>query len=153
MNIIFGANLHTFSQKGNLQDAINQHFSAKTHFPEREMLRYFKGTCEAVRAMHTYKPAKPALGSSSAPVPSNGELMDHHGDTENDGASIPLVAKQHAEQGEAIFQGDDEDEEEEDDDDDDAGIVPYAHRDLKPAFVFFSISSSGHRLKFSKEMS
>jgi serine/threonine kinase 16 len=91
--------------------------------------------------MHTYRPqAKPAQGSGSAPPPTDGEILDHHGDSENDGASIPLVSKQHTEQGEAIFEGDDDEEEDDDDDDDDeAGIVPYAHRDLKPACVGFML--------------
>jgi serine/threonine kinase 16 len=40
--------------RGNLQDAINTHSLNGTHFSETEILRYFKGTCEAVRAMHTF---------------------------------------------------------------------------------------------------
>ena len=122
-------------QKGNLQDAINHHFAAKTHFTERELLRYFKGTCEAVQAMHDYRPsAKPSQASGSAPAPSDGEVLHEHGETEDDGASVPLVVKQHAENGEPIFGGDD-DEESEDEDNGKVDVVPYAHRDLKPAFV------------------
>lgn len=42
-------------QRGNLQDAINANSINGTHFSEKEMLRLFKGTCEAIRAMHDYR--------------------------------------------------------------------------------------------------
>ncbi|KAM5538437.1 hypothetical protein V8D89_007770 [Ganoderma adspersum] len=42
-------------KRGNLQDAINANSINNTHFSETEMLRYFKGTCEAIRAMHAYR--------------------------------------------------------------------------------------------------
>ncbi|KAH9945350.1 Pkinase-domain-containing protein [Epithele typhae] len=41
-------------KRGNLQDAINANSINNTHFSETEMLQYFKGTCEALRAMHNY---------------------------------------------------------------------------------------------------
>jgi len=60
-------------KRGNLQDAINSHMVNNTHFSESEMLRLFKGTCEAVRAMHTFRApigsSKPAASSSRAPEP------------------------------------------------------------------------------------
>ena len=42
-------------KRGNLQDAINAHSINGTRFPEKEMVRLFKGTCEAIRAMHDYR--------------------------------------------------------------------------------------------------
>lgn len=42
-------------QRGNLQDAINAHSISGTHFAEKEMVMLFKGTCEAVRAMHDHR--------------------------------------------------------------------------------------------------
>ncbi|KAK1216236.1 Serine/threonine-protein kinase env7 [Marasmius sp. AFHP31] len=54
---------------GNLQDSINSNVVNNTHFSERDMLRLFKGTCEAIRAMHTYRPPKSRVeqtGGSSA---------------------------------------------------------------------------------------
>ncbi|THG97341.1 hypothetical protein EW026_g4636 [Hermanssonia centrifuga] len=54
-------------KRGNLQDAINANSINGTHFPEKEMARLFKGTCEAVRAMHDYRAA---MGSRSEPFPS-----------------------------------------------------------------------------------
>ncbi|KAL0065227.1 Serine/threonine-protein kinase env7 [Marasmius tenuissimus] len=56
-------------KRGNLQDSINANVVNNTHFSEREMLRLFKGTCEAIRAMHTYRPPKSRVeqtGGSSA---------------------------------------------------------------------------------------
>jgi len=44
-------------KRGNLQDAINANVVNGRHFPEQEMVRLFKGTCEAVRAMHSYRPS------------------------------------------------------------------------------------------------
>ena len=44
-------------QRGNLQDAINANVVNRTSFSEKEMLRLFKGTCDAVRAMHDYRPS------------------------------------------------------------------------------------------------
>jgi hypothetical protein len=83
--------------------------------------------------MHTYKPSsQPPPGSESTSAPNDGEVLDYHGQNDEEGASVPLVSRQHAEQGETIFKGDNSDEE---DDDDEEGIVPYAHRDLKPAYA------------------
>ncbi|KAJ3917316.1 Pkinase-domain-containing protein [Lentinula edodes] len=47
-------------QRGNIQDLINAHLINHSHFSEREMIKLFKGTCEAVRAMHEWRPAKGA---------------------------------------------------------------------------------------------
>lgn len=56
--------------RGNLQDAINTHSLNGTHFSESEILRYFRGTCEAVRAMHTFH--GPVKKDSSKPNGSAG---------------------------------------------------------------------------------
>ncbi|KAL4248006.1 protein kinase superfamily protein [Abortiporus biennis] len=54
-------------RRGNLQDAINANVINGSQFPEREMLRYFKGTCEAIRAMHDYRAP---IGTSTDPFSS-----------------------------------------------------------------------------------
>jgi serine/threonine kinase 16 len=41
-------------QRGNLQDAINANVVNRTSFSEKEMLRLFRGTCQAVSTMHDY---------------------------------------------------------------------------------------------------
>ncbi|GAA94070.1 uncharacterized protein L969DRAFT_45043 [Mixia osmundae IAM 14324] len=63
-----------FYKRGNLQDAINDHVTSGSRFGEREMLRLFLKTCEAVRAMHTYVPgssgtAQLAQDESTYPPP------------------------------------------------------------------------------------
>ncbi|KAL5526455.1 ENV7 [Sanghuangporus sanghuang] len=52
-------------KRGNLQDAINAHLIIGTHFSEAEMLRLFRGTCEAVRAMHTFRATKSSQTQAS----------------------------------------------------------------------------------------
>ncbi|KAF5344304.1 hypothetical protein D9757_012362 [Collybiopsis confluens] len=57
-------------QRGNIQDRINSNVVNSSYFPELEIIKLFKGTCEAVRAMHEYrakggKGAKSKSGSSS----------------------------------------------------------------------------------------
>ena len=117
------------------------------------MLRLFKGTCEAVRAMHTYR--APASSSSSPPSSSQSRgpaARDHDEDYDDDemfphpegdaeggysyggsggnASSVPLVTRQRLDDGDVVFDGDE-----------DASnvvqgstgeLVPYAHRDLKP---------------------
>lgn len=122
------------------------------------MVRLFKGTCEAVRAMHDYRgPLRPAQSSqqqhkasSSRQQQQDEEDSGRHSDDderfpqpEGDGddgysygsASVPLVTKHRAEE-----EGDDRDEEmsslaQNGNVEGDSGAtepVPYAHRDLKP---------------------
>jgi serine/threonine kinase 16 len=137
-------------QRGNLQDAINTYTQTGERFSERHLLRLFKGTCEAVRAIHTYRSPKPSPSSSSSQHPPGPGFDDGNednymfphpeGDSEGgysygpgpstvDAASVPLVARNapHLGDSDVIF----------DDDQDSAQngsgeLVPYAHRDLKP---------------------
>ncbi|KAJ3807745.1 Pkinase-domain-containing protein [Lentinula lateritia] len=61
-------------QRGNIQDLINAHLINHSHFSEREMIKLFKGTCEAVRAMHEWRPAKGAKkGSATNEARSNAQ--------------------------------------------------------------------------------
>lgn len=149
-------------QRGNLQDAINAHSINATRFSEQEMMQLFRGTCEAVRAMHDFR--GPLASSSSQPSSQNHkstyqarEQGDHHSDDEdesfphpegdgeggysyhgNDAASsIPLVTKRRGEQqGDVVYDGDEEladhGLENGDVDPRKTELVPYAHRDLKP---------------------
>ena len=136
-------------QRGNLQDAINTFTQNGERFSERHLLRLFKGTCEALRAMHTYRSEKPSSGSaSSSQTPSGpGNDEDHEenegfpqpeGDSEggysympgkstSDAASVPLVSRRPLDNGDVIFDHD------QDSPQNGSGeLVPYAHRDLKP---------------------
>ncbi|THH13961.1 hypothetical protein EW146_g6316 [Bondarzewia mesenterica] len=147
-------------KRGNLQDAITSNIQTNSHFPERQILRLFKGTCEAVRAMHTYR-APMSSTSSSAPSSSQArpsatrghdedeeddEMFPHpEGDAEGgysyggpsgNTANVPLVIRQRVDDGDVVFDGDE---------DVDAAVqnktgelVPYAHRDLKPGNVMIA---------------
>ncbi|KAJ7593340.1 other/NAK protein kinase [Mycena floridula] len=141
-------------KRGNLQDTINANVVNGTHFPEQQMVRLFKGACEAVRAMHTYKAAgsKSTTTSSSSP-PQQQEPSSRHSDDDErfphpegdgdggysyDGASVPLVTKHRVEEeGDVIFDGD-EDVHASNGDPSKTEIVPYAHRDLKPGNIMIS---------------
>ncbi|SRR6266404_5046637 len=137
-------------QRGNLQDAINTYTQTGERFSERHLLRLFKGTCEAVRAMHTYRSGKPSSGpsSSSQTLPSGQGSDDGHeendafpqpeGDGEDgysyapgarmpDASSVPLVSRRPLDNGDVIFDGDQDTAQ-----NGSGELVPYAHRDLKP---------------------
>lgn len=142
-------------KRGNLQDAINANLINGSHFSERDMLRLFKGTCEAVRAMHDYhgpkastNPSRTNLGSSSrrqqrSPSPSrhSDEMLPHpEGDNEGgysyDGASVPLVTRQAEDEGDVVYDGDQELAN--DDHTGEKELIPYAHRDLKPGNIMIA---------------
>ncbi|KAF5359689.1 hypothetical protein D9756_003082 [Leucocoprinus leucothites] len=89
-------------KRGNLQDAINANVVNGQHFPEQKMVRLFKGACEAVRAMHTYRPsprsaALPPTGkqngsaSPSGAKPPRRNTAEHsnHSDDEDDDERLP----------------------------------------------------------------
>ncbi|KAJ7364356.1 other/NAK protein kinase [Mycena albidolilacea] len=124
-------------KRGNIQDAINANVVNGTHFPEQEMVRLFKGTCEAIRAMHTYRapvgatlPKGGNAGSSSAAAARQKQQQrqqQHHDDDEDDderfpqpegdgeggysydNASVPLVTRKRVEEeGDTVFPGDEE---------------------------------------------
>jgi len=138
-------------QRGNLQDAINTYTQTGERFSERQILHLFKGTCEAVRAMHHYRSAKPSsAGSSSSPQPqpAPGSDDDHEendmfphpeGDAEGgysympgaskpDASRVPLVSSEPLDDGDVIFDGDQDSIAQ----NGSGELVPYAHRDLKP---------------------
>ena len=124
------------------------------------MVRLFRGTCLAVRAMHEYRPTTPG---SAMPANRNGtsdpsatklkQLQQDDDDEDNDerfpqaegdaeggysydgsglGSSVPLVTKFRAEEDESdiVFDGDEELQQQQANST--LAVVPYAHRDLKP---------------------
>ncbi|KAJ7077166.1 protein kinase [Mycena belliarum] len=155
-------------KRGNIQDAINANVVNGTHFPEQEMVRLFKGTCEAIRAMHTYRAPvgatlpKGNAGSSSAPAAARKNQQQQHqqdGDDEDDderfpqpegdgedgysyeSASVPLVTRRRLEeQGDTVFDGDEELGRipEQAQTNGPTELVPYAHRDLKPGNIMIA---------------
>lgn len=119
------------------------------------MLRIFKGTCEAVRAMHDFRatPSVPQPSQSNG-GPSRQEQANserHSDDDERfpqpegdgdggysyDSSSVPLVTRHHMEdEGDVVFDGDEELAENANGGNAGKEVVPYAHRDLKPGYVF-----------------
>jgi serine/threonine kinase 16 len=138
-------------QRGNLQDVINTYTQTGERFSERQLLYLFKGTCEAVRAMHHYRSAKrfsPGSSSEPQPRPASGSDDGHEendmfpqpeGDAEGgysympgasrpDASRVPLVSSQPHDDGDVIF----DDEQDATAQSGSGELVPYAHRDLKP---------------------
>lgn len=128
------------------------------HFSERDIVRIFKGTCEAVGALHDYhttsgSQSQPRLTSSRNAVSSASRVdhpNDHHSDDEegdellshpegngDSSVNVPLVRKSRVDVEEVVF-----DEEEEvskipdlqngNSEPGKSEHVPYAHRDIKP---------------------
>jgi serine/threonine kinase 16 len=118
-------------QNGNLQDAINANVINSTHFPEQDMVRLFKGTCLAIRAMHDYRApvSQPQTSSSDSasrpnpPPPQEGHEDEDDDDerfphAEGDGeggysygpaANVPLMTKRRPQDSdEVVFDGDEE---------------------------------------------
>ncbi|KAJ7649994.1 protein kinase [Roridomyces roridus] len=157
-------------KRGNIQDAINANVVNGTHFPEQEMLRLFKGACEAIRAMHTYRaPAGAAVPNAAAGASSRKpQPQEHHHDDDEDdderfpqpegdgedgysygSASVPLVTRRRVEeQGDTVFDGDEELEHSQQQNGGTGEIVPYAHRDLKPGNIMIADDGSAIVMDF-----
>ncbi|KAI0058681.1 Pkinase-domain-containing protein [Artomyces pyxidatus] len=151
-------------KRGNLQDVINHNMTDGSRLPERQILRLFKGTCEAVRAMHTYRAPVSSGSSSHHSTPPSRQAQEEHdedddemfphpeGDAEGgysyggaggrkgeDAAvSVPLVTKQREEEGDVIFDGDENSTGNSNSGSGTGEVVPYAHRDLKPGNVMIA---------------
>ncbi|KAF8907261.1 kinase-like domain-containing protein [Gymnopilus junonius] len=150
-------------KRGNLQDVINANLVNGRHFPEQEMVRLFRGTCLAVRAMHEYRPTTPRSAVAAKKAAANGsgksqnsEHLDDddderfpqaEGDAEGgysyDGpsATVPLVTRHRVEEeGDVIFDGDEDLEhtQQEGNGNPALEVVPYAHRDLKPGNIMIA---------------
>lgn len=147
-------------KRGNLQDAINANVVNRKQFSEREMLRLFKGTCEAVRAMHNFRaPISASQLSQSRATQSRQEreTSERHSDDderfphpEGDGedgfsygsaVNVPLVTKDRIEEeGDIVYDGDEEHAQGEHNGAANGAteLVPYAHRDLKPGNVMIA---------------
>jgi serine/threonine kinase 16 len=167
------------TQRGNLQDAINAHSINGSQFPEKDMVQLFKGTCEAIRAMHDHRAP---VGSNRKNQPSSTSTTAHrisgeqrrpsvdddddgmfptpHGDEDggysyHGAGAIPLVNKRSA-PAKAQDRAGDEDEEEHlmrpggglaereahssnGNASGETEHFPWAHRDMKPAYVSFLV--------------
>ncbi|KDQ19325.1 hypothetical protein BOTBODRAFT_184376 [Botryobasidium botryosum FD-172 SS1] len=116
--------------RGNLQDKINTAAINNTTIPENDIMRLFKGTCLAVRAMHDYrapvKSAKPNTNGSSKPSsskvsskaerPPGGTPVTHLDDEGAEGEQEGLLPS-NSRRSNNKNRGRDEDDDEEDEDD------------------------------------
>ncbi|KAH8100052.1 Pkinase-domain-containing protein [Cristinia sonorae] len=91
-------------KRGNLQDAINANLINRSQFPEKEMLLLFKGTCEAVRAMHDYQAP---IGTSTDPFSSRQNQSQHAKNTNHRRLSGEVG-------GRPVTHGEDDEDDEED---------------------------------------
>jgi len=148
-------------KNGNVQDAINTNVVNGKHFSERDMVRIFKGTCEAVRALHDYHTtsgpqSQPRPASSRNTVPHTHHPNDHHSDDEegdellphpegngDSSVSVPLVKKHRVDVEDDVFDDDEEvskipDLQNGNSEPGKSQHVPYAHRDIKPGNVMIA---------------
>lgn len=110
------------------------------------MVRIFKGTCEAVRALHDYHTLSGSQSQPSAPSTSHVHQPNDHDDEEGDellshpesngdaSVSVPLVKKRRVDVEDNVFD-DDEEVSKLPNGNSEPGKgehVPYAHRDIKP---------------------
>ncbi|KAG6374367.1 other/NAK protein kinase [Boletus reticuloceps] len=150
-------------KRGNVQDAINANIVNGKHFSERDIVRIFNGTCEAVRALHNYHTTsgsqpRPRPTSSQNNVPSTSHLHqpnDHHSDDEegdellphaegdDSSVNVPLVKRRRVDAEDVVFDDDEEvskipDLPNGNSEPGKGEHVPYAHRDIKPGNVMIA---------------
>ncbi|KAG6900605.1 hypothetical protein C0993_007828 [Termitomyces sp. T159_Od127] len=144
-------------KRGNLQDAINANVVNRRHLSEQDILRLFRGTCLAIRAMHSYRasPGESQLAQANGsprhpqPVPQRRHSDDDErfpqpeddgegGFSYDAGVTVPLVTKHRVEEGDVVFDGDQELARIQEGGDSGGELVPYAHRDIKPGNVMIS---------------
>ncbi|KAJ8651895.1 hypothetical protein O0I10_012540 [Lichtheimia ornata] len=125
-----------YYKRGNLQDSINANNLNKSHFPEPDLLRFFRNICYAVRALHHYRlPKVPKRNTEDddellAVVP---QLTQQRMMPISTSIPSPMVSGSYYN---ANGYQDDERVDEE------GTLVPYAHRDLKPSNIL--IADDGH---------
>jgi len=132
-----------YFRRGNLHDAVSAHAVRGTHFAEREMVQIFRGSCEAVRAMHQHK-AVVRRGGPKAPAqaPEDDDDEEEHGLPAPEGdaeggfsyhaAPAPSRAPRRKPSRQAPSAEDIPESEREE------VLQPWAHRDIKPANIMIS---------------
>ncbi|KAI9015706.1 kinase-like domain-containing protein [Phycomyces nitens] len=122
-----------YHKQGNLQDSINANNINKTHFPEKEILHFFRQVCYAIRVLHTHRlpdvPMKNPEEEEEARKPKNNIVLLDSTLTSSPLSEEPLMPipalsyvpvppmEHKKERG---------------------TIVPFAHRDIKPGNILIS---------------
>ncbi|KAI9323864.1 kinase-like domain-containing protein [Dichotomocladium elegans] len=108
-----------YYKRGNLQDSINANNLNKTHFPERDLLLFFRKICCAVRVLHRYRLPK---------VPIRNTEDENQVDMSRvEPPMMPMSTTYYNANG---YRYHDQEEE--------GALVPYAHRDLKPSNILIA---------------
>ncbi|KAI7860119.1 kinase-like domain-containing protein [Circinella umbellata] len=116
-----------YYKRGNLQDSINANNLSKTHFPERELLRFFRKICYAVRVLHTFQlPRVPMRNNDEEDSPAPDTVNQRMVTVSSDHAMAPSKPYHHSNG----YQRTSDNEE--------GTVVPYAHRDLKPGNILIA---------------
>ncbi|OBZ72390.1 Serine/threonine-protein kinase ENV7 [Grifola frondosa] len=150
-------------KRGNLQDAINANSINGNHFSELEMLRLFKGTCEAIRAMHDYRAP---IGSRSEPFPSREDQSSSARPRDVTPGiqrmkKCSLIRKEtlrNNPNNEVVFDGDEELSQMQHSganghsDPSQTELVPFAHRDMKPGNVMIADDGQPILMDFGSTM-
>ncbi|KAG2226651.1 hypothetical protein INT45_000998 [Circinella minor] len=116
-----------YYKRGNLQDSINANNLSKTHFPERELLRFFRKICYAVRVLHTFQLPR-------VPMRNNDEEDSPAPDTVNQ--RMVTVSSNHAMASSKPYHH--SNGYQRTSDNEEGTVVPYAHRDLKPGNILIA---------------
>ena len=99
-----------YMPRGHLQDEIHAHAVRGTRFDEARMLRLFLGACEGVRALHRYTLPHVSVEAPDVTRDDTALLFDAE--------AYPMAAPMQARSTDGAGEE-----------------VPYAHRDIKPAYV------------------
>ncbi|KAJ6520895.1 other/NAK protein kinase [Mycena vulgaris] len=128
-------------KRGNIQDAINANVVNGTHFPEQEMIRLFKGTCEAIRAMHTYRaPIGATLpkGSAASASAASAARKSSSSNTTTTRTTTNGFPSPRADGEDGYSYGLGRIQEQAQRNNGPTELVPYAHRDLKPGNIMIA---------------
>ncbi|CCU97755.1 unnamed protein product [Malassezia sympodialis ATCC 42132] len=98
-----------YMPRGHLQDEIHAHAVRGTRFDEARMLRLFLGACEGVRALHRYTLPHVSVEAPDVTRDDTALLFDAE--------AYPMAAPMQARSTDGPGE-----------------VVPYAHRDIKPAY-------------------
>lgn len=135
-----------YYKRGNLLDAISANLLHHTHFSEPDMLRFFRGICYGVRALHCHRLPNVPISSREDEDASNSGIeawdsRDSRTSMRRQGSSLSFAGSESGTGltdmsrpaadttgGNGLGPAQDND----------AVIVPFAHRDIKPANVLIA---------------
>ncbi|KAF9925852.1 hypothetical protein FBU30_004440 [Linnemannia zychae] len=132
-----------YYKRGNLLDAISANLLHHTHFSEPDMLRFFRGICYGVRALHCHRLPNVPISSREDEDASNSGIeawdsRDGRASMVRQGSSLSFVGSENGTSLANMNRISTNDNGLGPAQDNDAVIVPFAHRDIKPANVLIA---------------